>query len=127
MNIQIPVCGGGKSKRETKLLRGKTKKICELLGYTYDGSCWAHYGDGDDTPAAFLPNGCLILKQVVGMLADHSVFWQGDEEGMQTWIRCRETDDGRVEYEAFSNHYEAPHDLLTAMDALIGVLEKEKK
>lgn len=126
MNIQIPICGGGKNKRETKLLRGKTKRICELLGYTYDGSCWAHYGDGDDTPAAFLPNGCLIFEQVVGILKDLGWEWRWHAKPLidSGWVNTRKL--APIIVDNAGNFFQMPT-LIVAMDTLIGVLEKETK
>lgn len=114
--MNIPQVNAGATARN----REQTKRICELAegNYKYMKNRFGEpVADSlEHKRIVYLPNGSLILDQVVGMLKEYGVYWDdwGEAAG---WT----TRDGDVYLGT-----ELPHDLTAAMDALIKVLEEKK-
>jgi hypothetical protein len=60
----------------------RVARICKKLGYDYDGGCWVHYGDGDDKPAAYLPEGVIELRMAVRMMHKLGWKWEWSDMGL---------------------------------------------
>lgn len=122
----------------TDIEREKTKRVCELLGWGYETekvsdehpklryACGViiGYAMPDDDLGIMLPNGSLTLDQCVGMLEDLNVEYCGT--GWAYTSYTTELLEKRSDGTAYIDKYCEPHNLTTALNALIKVLEEKK-
>jgi hypothetical protein len=131
-NREIPVIPSPEDG-VTKAMKVRVGRICEKLGYDYDGSCWAHLGDGDDTPAAYLPGAVIGLGMAAGLMDQLGWKWEWSDVGLEPgWYKEDEWDPqpGEIMPNPKCLEQDDPHDLqvtLRNLETAIDIYRKQEE